>query len=271
MHNFMNSLRSCKSPCASGVSGALRPRRLMYASDSGVNDDRCPAISIARSRALPLTVSWTNPFLSASCGETGTPIRMCMSAAGVPIVRANRCVPPAPGTNPKLGSGKPIWYSPSSAMRRSQESVNSNAPARHVPEMAAMTGLGMLSHNRNGPVNESRLWPLATGRAHRLREANEFWYRIVTNERTGRSACHDDDGNVRVAGARAQRLKEGVARLLVDIDASFSAEGNDRDSIDDSCCQNVGVHRAPHLESLSLRARGTPVLEQSRHICHLCF
>src|SRR6266850_2771569 len=127
-----------------------------------------------------------------------------------------------------------------------------------------------LAH-RNGPVNESRLWPLATGRAHRLREANEFWYRIVTNKRTGRSACHDDDANARVASALAQRLKEGVARLLVDIDASFSAAGNDRDSIDDSCCQNVGVHRAPQLESLSLRARGTPVLEQSRHICHLCF
>jgi hypothetical protein len=61
MHNFTNSLRSCKSPCASGVSVALRTRRLMYASDSGVNDDRCLAISIARSRALPLTVSWTNP------------------------------------------------------------------------------------------------------------------------------------------------------------------------------------------------------------------
>src|SRR6266852_541903 len=127
-----------------------------------------------------------------------------------------------------------------------------------------------LAH-RNGPVNESRLGPLATGRAHRLSDANEFGYRIVTNKRTGRSACHDDDANVRVASALAQCLKEGVARLLVDIDASFSAERNDRNSIDDSCCQNVGVHRAPQLESLSLRARGTPVLEQSRHICHLCF
>src|SRR6266850_8405384 len=156
-------------------------------------------------------------------------------------------------------------------MRTSQESVNSNAPARHVPEMAAMTGLGMLSHTEMGPSNESRLGPLATGRAHRLREANEFWYRIVTNKRTGRSACHGDDANARVASAFAQRLKEGVARLLVDIDASFSAEGKDRDSIDDSSCQNVGVHLAPQLESLNVRARGTPVLEQSRHICHLCF
>src|SRR6267378_2649609 len=90
-----------------------------------------------------------------------------------------------------------------------------------------------------------RLGPLATGRAHRLREANEFWYRIVTNKRTGHSACHDDDANVRVAGALAQRLEEGVARLLVDIDTSCAAERDDGDSIDDSCCQHVGVHRAP--------------------------
>src|SRR5229473_2038585 len=44
-----------------------------------------------------------------------------------------------------------------------------------------------LAH-RDRPIDESRLWPLPTGRAHRLREANEFWYRIVTNKRTGRSA-----------------------------------------------------------------------------------
>jgi hypothetical protein len=43
-HNFMNSLRSSNSPWASGVSVAPRTRRLMEASDSGVNDDRCLAI-----------------------------------------------------------------------------------------------------------------------------------------------------------------------------------------------------------------------------------
>src|SRR5258706_3793706 len=131
--------------------------------------------------------------------------------------------------------------------------------------------LGHALAHRDGPVNESRLWPLATGRAHRLREANEFWYRIVTNKRTGRSACHDDDANIGVASALVERLEERVARLLVDIDASCAAERDDGDSIDYSCCQNVGVHRAPQLESLSLRASATLVLEQSRHICHLCF
>src|SRR6202521_1991556 len=96
-----------------------------------------------------------------------------------------------------------------------------------------------LAH-RDGPVDESRLGPFATGRAYRLREANELWYRIMTNKGTGRSACHDDDANGRVARALVQRLEERVARLLVDIDASCAAEGNDGDSIDYSCCQNVG-------------------------------
>src|SRR6266850_4281492 len=127
-----------------------------------------------------------------------------------------------------------------------------------------------LAH-RDGPVNESRLGPLATGSAHRFREADEFRYRIVTNKRTGRSACYDDDANVSVASALVERLEERVARLLVDIDPSCAAEGNDGDSVDYSCCQNVGVHPAPQLESPSLGARATLVLEQSRHICHLCF
>src|SRR6266852_6482784 len=127
-----------------------------------------------------------------------------------------------------------------------------------------------LAH-RDGPVDESRLGPLATGRAHRLREADEFRYRIVTNKGTRPSACHDDDANVGVASALVQRLEERVARLLVDIDASCAAEGNDGDSVDYSCCQNVGVHGAPQLESPSLGATATLVLEQSRHICHLCF
>src|SRR6266849_6718511 len=119
-------------------------------------------------------------------------------------------------------------------------------------------GFGHALAHRDGPVNESRLGPLETGSAHRLREADEFRYRIMTNKRTGRSACHDDDANVSVASALVQRLKERVARLLVDIDAFCAAEGNDGDSIDYSRCQNVGVHRAPQLENPSLAWIPTP-------------
>src|SRR5690349_12992747 len=127
-----------------------------------------------------------------------------------------------------------------------------------------------LAH-RDGPVDESRLGPLATGRAYRLREADEFRYRIMPNEQTGRRARHDDDPNVSVASALVQRLEERVACLLVDIDAFCAADGNDGDSVDYSCSQNVGVHRAPQLENASLGPRATLVLEQSRHICHLRF
>jgi hypothetical protein len=80
----------------------------MQATDSGVNDDRRRAISIARSSALPLTVSRASPFLSASRGGRGSPIRMCMSAAGVPMVRSSLCVPAVPGSSPRFASGNPI-------------------------------------------------------------------------------------------------------------------------------------------------------------------
>src|SRR5258708_14021843 len=102
MHNFKKRFRSSASPCASGVSVALRTRRLMYATDSGVCEDRRRAISSARSSALPLTVSCTRPFLSASRGLSGLPMRMCMSAADIPMVRGSLCVPPGAGKETKL-------------------------------------------------------------------------------------------------------------------------------------------------------------------------
>src|SRR5256885_15725214 len=46
------------------------------------------------------------------------------------------------GKGPSSASSNPIRYSPSSAIRRSQASANSKAPARAVPEIAAITGFG---------------------------------------------------------------------------------------------------------------------------------
>jgi len=47
MHDFKKRFRSSASPCASGVSVALRTRRLMQAADSGAYDDKRRAISVA--------------------------------------------------------------------------------------------------------------------------------------------------------------------------------------------------------------------------------
>jgi hypothetical protein len=54
----------------------------------------------------------------------------------------------------------------------------SNPPARAVPEMAAITGFGMLSQSamalsKNPPVVRRVLGPLATGSAQRLGETDE--------------------------------------------------------------------------------------------------
>jgi len=50
MHNFKKRFRSRTKPCASGASVALRTRRLMWATDSGVCAARRRAISIATRR-----------------------------------------------------------------------------------------------------------------------------------------------------------------------------------------------------------------------------
>src|SRR5206468_8240542 len=104
-------------------------------------------------------------------------------------------------------------------MRTSQESVNSNAPARHVPEMAAMTGLGMLSHTEMGPsMNRASGHSRPVARTDSARRTSSG-IELMPNKQTGRSARHDDDPNVSGASALVQRLEERVACLLVDIDA----------------------------------------------------
>src|SRR6266481_10013959 len=150
-------------------------------------------------------------------------MRMCMRAAGIPMVRGSLCVPPAPGRRPSSASGSPIRYSPSSAIRRSQESANSKAPARAVPEMAAITGFGILAQ-RHGFIEESAvvggvLGPLATGSAQGLRDLDKRRDIKMTIEITGCAASHDDNANVGVARESLQRFGERVAYLRVEVDA----------------------------------------------------
>jgi hypothetical protein len=65
----------------------------------------------------------------------------------------------------------------------------------------------------------------------------------MTTKITGRAASHDDNANLSVARESVQRLGECVAHLRVEIDAPCVAQCNDRNSIDDSCRENIGVHR----------------------------
>src|SRR5262249_17824091 len=70
---FQEEVALEREASAGGMAVALRTRRLIDASDCGSCFARCFAITIARSRALPSTVSWTRPFLSASRGERSRP------------------------------------------------------------------------------------------------------------------------------------------------------------------------------------------------------
>src|SRR6266404_2594251 len=224
MHNFKKRFRSSASPCASGVSVALRTRRLMYATDSGVYDDSRRAICIARSRALPLTVSCTSPFLSASRGVSGSPMRMCMSAAGVPMVRGSLC-------DTKI------------AGEREFESTGQGC-ARNGGDHRFWDALAQRDRLVQGPrIVGGVLGPLATGGAQGLCEADERSDGIMTNKITGCAASHDHNANLGVARESVQRRGERVPHLLVEVNALGAAQCNDRNPIGYSCRQNIGVHQ----------------------------
>src|SRR5207244_3016835 len=144
-------------------------------------------------------------------------------------------------------SGNPIRYSPSSAIRRSQARANSKAPAKAVPEIAAITGFGMLSHSamalsKNPPLCRV-LGPLAAGSAQGLGDLDKRRNTKMTIEITGRASSNDDNPNLSVARELVKRFGEHVAHLRVEVDALCAPESDDRNSVSHFCRQNIGVHR----------------------------
>jgi len=109
-----------------------------------------------------------------------------MSAAGVPMVVAAFGAP-APGTSQGAAQESDQVVSILSDTKIAGER-NSNPPARAVPEMAAITGFGMLSHSAialsRNPHCRSRSRPLATGRAQDS-AADKRSDGIMTNKITG--------------------------------------------------------------------------------------
>src|SRR5256712_14199191 len=112
--------------------------------------------------------------------------------------------------------------------------------------MAAITGVGMLSHNAialsKNPIVSRVLGPLATGSTQGLCESDQHTDVKMTIKITGRASGNDDYANTSVASELVQRLGERVAHLLVEIHASCASQRNDRNSIGYFCCQNIGVH-----------------------------
>jgi hypothetical protein len=62
---------------------------------------------IANSRRSASVTASSRPDDSAVSPSTGRPASSICSACFAPMIRGRRCVPPAPGTIPRLISGKP--------------------------------------------------------------------------------------------------------------------------------------------------------------------
>ena len=62
----------------------------------------------AQARTSPSAISSMNPAASAASTLRGLPSSINVSAASNPTSRGMRCVPPAPGSSPRLTSGRPI-------------------------------------------------------------------------------------------------------------------------------------------------------------------
>jgi hypothetical protein len=103
-----------------------------------------PAIVVAIARASSTTSSSgttlaTRPHRSASAAVIGSPVSTIAIALDLPMARARRCVPPAPGITPRFTSGWPsLALSP--ATMRSSVIASSQPPPRAQPFTAAMTG-----------------------------------------------------------------------------------------------------------------------------------
>jgi len=166
-----NWRRSNSSPCAKGWRTAAMAQSMIRAAARGARDlpissrrtisisasalaasptgrslahrDASPARQrkfLAAASRSPSTISSISPFSTASEAGIGAPDSIRSSAGRRPIRRAERWVPPAPGTTPRVISGRPT-LALARAMRWWQASASSRPPPSAVPWMAASTGL----------------------------------------------------------------------------------------------------------------------------------
>src|SRR5262245_43458119 len=103
----------------------IRPTALL-ALRGGVN---CVAYSwIASLKFGTSHTSFTRPIVFASSNESSCPATIISMARALPTSRANRCVPPVPGSTPRATSGRPILPPSLRAIRMSAASATSRPP-----------------------------------------------------------------------------------------------------------------------------------------------
>ena len=79
------------------------------------------------------------------------PVTMRSIAFDLPMSRGSRCVPPVPGSTPRVTSGRPIRYSffgsgLRAMNRRSHARAISSPPPTQCPFRAAMKSFGVFSN-----------------------------------------------------------------------------------------------------------------------------
>ena len=91
---------------------------------------------------------FANPMLCAVSASMGSPTNTISFALLIPMARAKRYIPPAPGNTPIFISGTPN-RALSDATIKSQASANSHPPPKASPFTAAITGLGIFPNISN--------------------------------------------------------------------------------------------------------------------------
>ena len=125
----------------SAASAAFRSAAGAGSSETGWRASRS-ARGTASAAATGSSSCWSiSPICSASAVRMLRPSGISDSAAFMPTSRGRRCVPPDPGTTPRMTSGSPSC-AVGAAMRQRQASASSRPPPRHAPLIAAMTGTG---------------------------------------------------------------------------------------------------------------------------------
>ena len=127
---------------------AARLRAALAASGAGAGagmaDTGGRANAASRSAIQPASTgssasASTSPASCAAAARRLRPSGIIARAAPMPTRRGRRCVPPDPGTTPRITSGSPSCAD-LSAMRQRQASASSSPPPRQAPRMAASTG-----------------------------------------------------------------------------------------------------------------------------------
>ena len=224
---------------ASARSGAASPRAAFFTAFSASSQKPGAAAIGARSRSgagsggrvggegdgagaeVAVHDRSTRPSSSAFGAFTGLPVVTRSTAAAGATSRGRRTVPPAPGTMPRVTSGRPT-EAEATATRKRQASATSKPPPRAEPWIAAIQGfrrrldagdevgqvrrhrrlaeLGDVGAGDEGAAAQTSTTASTSGSASRVSAASQKDWRRAWRECVDRRVVDGDDGDAAFAG-----------------------------------------------------------------------